>query len=70
MLSQNVFSEAYKKGFDSDLIFWGVGLVGLDLLNNDTRPSGHISRPTQVNMSQELLSFSKLLLKFDHMSGG
>ena len=36
-----------------------VGLVGLDLFNNDTCPSGHISRPTQVNVSEELLSFSK-----------
>ena len=33
--------------------------VGLNLFNDDTRPSGHISRPTQVNVSQELLSFSK-----------
>ena len=31
----------------------------LDLFNDDTRPSGHISRPTQVNVSQELLSFPK-----------
>ena len=36
-------------------------LVGLDLFNDDTCPSGHISRPTQVNVSQELLSFSKKL---------
>ena len=34
-------------------------LVGLDLFNDDTCPSGHISRPTQVNLSKELLSFSK-----------
>ena len=34
-------------------------LVGLDLFNDDTCPSGHISRPTQVTVSQELLSFSK-----------
>ena len=34
-------------------------LVGLDLFNDDTCPSGHISRPTQVNVSQELLAFSK-----------
>ena len=32
--------------------------IGLDLFNEYTRPSGHISRPTQVNVSQ-LLSFSK-----------
>ena len=35
-------------------IYW----IWLDLLNDATRPSGHISRPTQVNVS-ELLSFSK-----------
>ena len=31
---------------------WLGRLVGLDLFNDDTRPSGHISRPTQVNVSQ------------------
>ena len=58
--------------------------IGLGLFNDDTCPSGHISRPTQVNVSQELLSFSKKLsytgkcasellsfskqlLKFDHI---
>ena len=40
--------------------------IGLDLFNDDTRPSGHISRPTQVNVS-ELLLLSKQLLKFDHI---
>ena len=45
--------------FDSD---W----IGLDLFNDDTRPSGHISRPTQVNVS-ELLLLSKQLLKSDHI---
>ena len=34
-------------------------LVGLDLFNDDTCPSGHVSRLTQVNVSQELLSFCK-----------
>ena len=45
--------------------------IGLDLFNDDTRPSGHISRPTQVNDS-ELLSFSKQLLKSNNIvqSGG
>ena len=33
--------------------------VGLNLFNDDTRPSGHISRPTPVNVPQGLLSFSK-----------
>ena len=47
--------------------FW----IGLDLFNDDTRPSGHISRPTQVNVS-ESLSFSKQLLKSNNIvqSGG
>ena len=36
-------------------------LVGLGLFNDDTCPSGYISLPTQVNVSQELLSFSKKL---------
>ena len=40
--------------------------IGLDLFNDDTRPSGHISRPTQVNVS-ELLLLSKQLLKSDHI---
>ena len=30
-------------------------LVGLDLFNDDTCPSGHISCPTQVNVSQSCL---------------
>ena len=32
---------------------------GLGLFNDDTCPLWHISRPTHVNVSQELLSFSK-----------
>ena len=35
------------------IVVWcGVVRIGLDLFNDDTRPSGHISRPTQVNVSQ------------------
>ena len=50
---------------------WPSFWIGLDLFNDDTRPSGHISRPTQVNVS-ELLSFSKQLLKSNNIvqSGG
>ena len=50
---------------------FGKVWIGLDLFNDDTRPSGHISRPTQVNVS-ELLSFSKQLLKSNNIvqSGG
>ena len=54
-LSPEVTSED-KKEIDAMLC---RNLIGLDLFNDDTRPSGHISRPTQVNVSQELLSFSK-----------
>ena len=32
--------------------FGQLDWIGLDLFNDDTRPSGHISRPTQVNVSQ------------------
>ena len=40
-----------------DLVVWFCNIsdmnwIGLDLFNDDTRPSGHISRPTQVNVSQ------------------
>ena len=49
-----------------------VGLVGLDLFNDDTRPSGHISRPTQVNVSQScfhsLNNYSSLIILYT--SGG
>ena len=40
--------------------------IGLDLFNHDTRPSGHISRPTQVNVSQScfdsLNNYSSLII--------
>ena len=61
---------------DSWSVQWvseGVSMdwIGLDLFNDETRPSGHISRPTQVNVS-ELVSFSKQLLNSYHIvqSGG
>ena len=60
------FNEVVFLGIIIMCCRWKVGdrpvrhwLVGLDLFNDDTCPSGHISRPTQVNVSQELLSFSK-----------
>ena len=37
---------------DDNKGYIGYGWIGLDLFNDDTRPSGHISRPTQVNVSQ------------------
>ena len=40
--------------------------IGLDLFNDDTRPSGHISRPAQVNVSQSgfhsLNNYSSLII--------
>ena len=41
--------------------------IGLDLFNDDTRPSGHISRPTQVNVSQKCLHSLNKLFKSDHI---
>ena len=46
--------------------------IGLDLFNDDTRPSGHISRPAQVNVSQSgfhsLNNYSSLIILYT--SGG
>ena len=46
--------------------------IGLDLFNDDTRPSGHISRPAQVNVSQSgfhsLNNYSSLIILYK--SGG
>ena len=43
--------------------FW----IGLDLFNDDTRPSGHISRPTQVNVSQSCFNSLNKLLKLNYI---
>ena len=49
-----------------------VRWIGLDLFNDDTRPSGHISRPAQVNVSQSgfhfLNNYSSLIILYT--SGG
>ena len=46
--------------------------IGLDLFNDDTRPSGHISHPTQVNVFQNcfhsLNNYSSLIILYT--SGG
>ena len=48
--------------------YWPVPLVlGLDLFNDDTRPSGHISRPTRVTVSQSCPHSLNKLLKSDHI---
>ena len=39
----------------------------LDLFNDDTRPPEHISRPTQVNVSQSYFHSLNKLLKSDHI---
>ena len=41
--------------------------IGLDLFNDDTRPSGHISRPTQVNVSQSCFNSLNKLLKLNYI---
>ena len=40
---------------------------GLVLFNNDTRPSGHISRPIQVNVSQSCFNSLNKLLKLNYI---
>ena len=42
-------------------------LVRLDLFNDDTCPSGHISRPTQVNVSQSYFNYLNILLKLNYI---
>ena len=42
------------------------GWIGLDLFNDDTRPSGHISRPTQVNVSQSCFNSLNKLHKLNY----
>ena len=44
-----------------------IWLVGLDLFNDDTCPSGHISRPTQVNVSQRCFNSLNILLKLNYI---
>ena len=42
-------------------------LVGLDLFNDNTCPSGHISHPTQVNVSQSCFNSLNKLLKLNYV---
>ena len=42
-------------------------LVGLDLFNDDTCPSVHISLPTQVNVSQSCFNSLNILLKLNYI---
>ena len=46
---------------------WSQGLVGLDLFNDDTCHSGHISRPAQVNVSQSCFKSLNILLKLNYI---
>ena len=41
--------------------------IGLDLFNDDTHPSGHISRPTHLNVSQRCFNSLNILLKVNHI---
>ena len=43
------------------------GLVGLDLFNYDTCPSGHISRPTNLNVIQRCFHSLNKLLKANYI---
>ena len=54
----------------SSVVFYiqtSVDWIGLDLFNDDTCPSGHISRPTQVNVSQSCFNSLNILLKLDYI---
>ena len=55
-------AKAWGKLPEEEKLDW----IGLDLFNYDTRPSGHISRPTQVNVSQScfhsLNNYSSLII--------
>ena len=42
--------------------------IGLDLFNNDTRPSGNISHPTQVNVSHSCFNSLNKLPKLNYIS--
>ena len=41
--------------------------IGLDLFNDGTSPSGHISRPTQVNVSQSCFTSLNKFLKLNYI---
>ena len=41
--------------------------IGLDLFNDDTRPSGHISHPTKVDVSQSCFNSLNKLLKLNYV---
>ena len=49
--------------FDNSETFW----IRLDLFNDDTCPSGHISRRTQVNVSQSCFNFLNKLHKLNYI---
>ena len=46
---------------------WNADWIGLALFNDDTRPSGHISRPTQVYVSQSFSHFPNELLRSNYI---
>ena len=58
-----IFNVCLENIFIKGEIDW----IGLDLFNDDTCPSGHISRPTQVNMSQSCFNSLNILLKVDYI---
>ena len=48
-----IFKVKLKYGDDVDLVDQSQEVwIGLDVFNNDTRSTGHISRPTQVSVSE------------------
>ena len=69
---RGILDEHRRKQLTNDLARYQCDVTGvqethlreirLDLFNDDTRPSGHINRPTQVNVFQSCFhSLNKLL---------
>ena len=58
----SVYQMVHALHYHTEL-YW----IGLDLFNDDTCPSGHISRPTQVNVSQSCFNSLNILLKLNYI---
>ena len=64
---RHVEQRAHKPCGASSAWYSAQFRIGLDLFNDDTRPSGHISHPTLVNVSQSCFHSLNKLLKSDHI---
>ena len=70
-LLQNLVKSTLYDTLNSSTIYVLVPFtrdwIGLDLFKDDTCPSGHISHPTQVNVSQSCFNSLNILLKLDYI---